>query len=81
MQKEGISQEDIQLTCYQNALSVYGQSGQFNESDWKQDIQLLGALNIPIGKNGTEYGGIRGLQTGQYLSSGPSVFVQLAWYF
>lgn len=40
MQKEGISNKDIQLTCYQNALSVYGQSGQFNESDWKQDIKV-----------------------------------------
>ena len=38
MQKEGVSPEDIHLTCYQNALSVYGQSGQFNEADWKQDI-------------------------------------------
>jgi len=40
MQKEGISKEDIHLTCYQNALSVYGQSGQFNESDWNKDIHI-----------------------------------------
>ena len=40
MEKAGISKEDIHLTCYQNALSVYGQSGQFNESDWKQDILI-----------------------------------------
>jgi predicted metal-dependent TIM-barrel fold hydrolase len=38
MQKEGVSKEDIHLTCYQNALSVYGQSGQFNEKDWNQDL-------------------------------------------
>lgn len=38
MVKEGVSAEDIHLTCYQNALSVYGQSGQFNEADWKQDL-------------------------------------------
>lgn len=38
MKKEGVSKEDIHLTCYQNALSVYGQSGQFNEKDWKQDL-------------------------------------------
>ena len=38
MEKEGVSKEDIHLTCYQNALSVYGQSGQFNEADWKQDL-------------------------------------------
>ena len=40
MKKEGISKKDIHLTCYQNALSIYGQSGQFNESDWKQDIHI-----------------------------------------
>ncbi|MFT6443435.1 MAG: putative metal-dependent TIM-barrel fold hydrolase [Salibacteraceae bacterium] len=38
MAQEGVSAEDIHLTCYQNALSVYGQSGQFNEEDWKQNL-------------------------------------------
>lgn len=38
MAQEGVSKEDIHLTCYQNALSVYGQSGQFNEEDWKKDV-------------------------------------------
>lgn len=38
MAQEGVSKEDIHLTCYQNALDVYGQSGQFNEEDWKQDL-------------------------------------------
>jgi hypothetical protein len=49
--------------------------------DWKQDIQLLSALNIPIGPNGSEYGGIEADQDGRYLSTGVTVFVQLAWYF
>lgn len=40
MEKEGVSKEDIHLTCYQNALSVYGQSGQFNEKDWRQDLHV-----------------------------------------
>ncbi len=34
MAKSGIKEEDIRLTCYQNALTVYGKSGQMNESDW-----------------------------------------------
>ena len=38
MLKEGVSKEDVILTCYQNALTIYGQSGQFNEKDWKQDL-------------------------------------------
>lgn len=34
MKTRGISEQDIVLTCYKNALDVYGQSGQFNEADW-----------------------------------------------
>jgi predicted metal-dependent TIM-barrel fold hydrolase len=34
MRERGISEQDIILTCYKNALDVYGQSGQFNEADW-----------------------------------------------
>ncbi len=49
--------------------------------DWKQDIQLLAALNIPIGPNGSEYGGIDAGLPGLYVSTGPSLFAQLAWYF
>ncbi|MGB7451414.1 MAG: hypothetical protein WBM36_04725 [Lysobacterales bacterium] len=49
--------------------------------DWKQDIQLLAALNLPIGPDGSEYGGIDSVRPGLYISTGPSLFVQLAWYF
>jgi hypothetical protein len=49
--------------------------------DLVQDLQLLAALNLPIGPNGTEFGGIDSGFEGLYLSSGPSVFTQLAWYF
>ena len=34
MAEQGVSPEDIKLTCYQNALDAYGQSGQMSESDW-----------------------------------------------
>lgn len=34
MLARGISKEDVHLTCYANAVTAYGQSGQFNESDW-----------------------------------------------
>jgi hypothetical protein len=49
--------------------------------DWKQNLLVLGALNIPIGPNGTEYGGIEAPIEGHYFSTGPSLFAQLAWYF
>jgi predicted metal-dependent TIM-barrel fold hydrolase len=32
--ERGISEDDIGLTCYRNALAAYGQSGQINEADW-----------------------------------------------
>ena len=36
MLERGIAPEHVNATCYANALAVYGQSGQFNESDWTQ---------------------------------------------
>jgi len=49
--------------------------------DWKQNIQLLAALNLPIGPGGTEYGGVDAEIPGLYVSTGSSLFTQLAWYF
>jgi len=49
--------------------------------DWKQDIQILAALNVPIGPDGSEYGGIESEQSGLFIASDASVFAQLAWYF
>lgn len=34
MLERGISREDVDLTCYRNAITAYGQSGQFDEQDW-----------------------------------------------
>ena len=49
--------------------------------DWQQDIQLLGALNIPAGPDGSEYGGIDGPVPGSFFSNDASLFAQFAWYF
>ena len=49
--------------------------------DWKQNLQVLAALNVPVGPKGSEYGGIEAPVEGLYFSTGPSVFAQLAWYF
>jgi len=40
MNERGVSKEDIHLTCYKNALDVYGQSGQFNEADWMKETTI-----------------------------------------
>jgi hypothetical protein len=45
------------------------------------NLTLLGNINIPTGSNGTEFGGISSGQPNLYLSSGPGVFAQFAWYF
>ncbi len=49
--------------------------------DWKQNLLVLGSLNIPIGPDGSEYGGTVSPVEGLYFSTGPSLFAQLAWYF
>ena len=51
------------------------------QNDLKQDLVLLGALNIPWGDSGSEFGGIDTGVPGRYLSSGPGIFIQLNWYF
>jgi hypothetical protein len=45
------------------------------------NMTFLGSLNLPIGPNGTEFGGIDAGLPGRYLSRGAGVFAQLAWYF
>ena len=49
--------------------------------DLKQDLQILAALSLPVGPDGTEYGGIDSGIPDKQLSSGASIFAQLAWYF
>ena len=44
------------------------------------NMTFLGSLNVPLGRNGSEFGGIES-SSGQYLASGPGVFAQFAWYF
>jgi len=49
--------------------------------DWKQDLQLLTAVSFPVGPDGSEYGGMDAVQPGMYISTGPALFAQLAWYY
>ena len=46
-----------------------------------ENLALLGAVTIPVGPNGTEYGGIPTANSNQYLSRDWGVFMQLGWYF
>ncbi len=47
----------------------------------REDMEFIGALNIPIGPDGSEYGGIALNMPGLFLSTDASLFAQLAWYF
>ena len=49
--------------------------------DWQENLVALVALNLPIGPSGSEFGGIESPVQGLYLSTGASLFGQLAWYF
>lgn len=51
------------------------------QNDLKQDLVLLGAVGLPLGPTGTEFGGIETEVPGLSLSRGPSLFLQLNWYF
>jgi hypothetical protein len=44
------------------------------------NVTFLGSVNVPVGPSGSEFGGIDA-GNGLYLSSGPGVYAQLAWYF
>ena len=52
-----------------------------SQYDLAQDWQLLLAGNLPFGSQGTEFGGLDSPVDGLQLSSGPSLFAQLAFYF
>jgi predicted metal-dependent TIM-barrel fold hydrolase len=36
----GISEQEVKLACYQNALDAYGQSGQMKEEDWLDPMTI-----------------------------------------
>jgi len=45
------------------------------------NAELLAALNLPLGPDGSEFGGIASGVPGRYLSTDLSLFLQFAWYF
>jgi hypothetical protein len=51
------------------------------QNDLSENLQLWSAVNIPVGADGTEFGGAASAVPELYLSAGPSVSVQLVWYW
>jgi hypothetical protein len=53
----------------------------FSRHDLAQDLQLLLALNLPEGREGSEFGGIESSIDDKPVAIGASIFAQMAWYF
>ena len=51
------------------------------QNSLSDNMTLLGAFNVPIGAEGSEFGGPESGTPGLYFSSGPSASLQLNWYF
>lgn len=45
------------------------------------DMTLLGSINLPLGPDGSEFGGVETGLPDRFLSNGPGAFLQFAWYF
>lgn len=46
-----------------------------------ENLEFIGAINVPVGPAGSEFGGIELQMPGEYASTDLSLFAQLAWYF
>ncbi len=53
----------------------------FSQHDLAQDVQLLIAVNLPRGDDGSEFGGPDSTVADRPLAVDASLFAQLAWYF
>lgn len=68
-------------TVLMNAADPSGLVQLVTQYSLSDSMTLLGSLNIPLGNNGSEFGGIESGLPGRYLSTEAGVFAQLAWYF
>ena len=69
-----------------NLLDNSGLAQVVTQYDLEQNVQLLFALNLPFGADGTEFGGLDTSSLGipsqeKQLSNGPGLFLQLAYFF
>ncbi len=51
------------------------------QNDLRENLLLVTSVGLPIGANGTEFGGLDTEIPNLYLSSGPSLVIQLGWYW
>jgi hypothetical protein len=68
-------------TLLMNAADPSGLLQLVSQYSLSDNMLLLGSLNIPVGSNGSEFGGVPSEVPGRYVSRGAGIFAQLAWYF
>lgn len=49
--------------------------------DASDNLRLTAVIALPMGSYGSEYRGLSTATPNEFLSTGPSVFAQIAWYF
>ena len=49
--------------------------------DWKENLQLFGAVSLPLGSDGTEFGGLAISENAAYLSNEWQLLAKAAYYF
>jgi hypothetical protein len=49
--------------------------------DAAESMRVTGVIGVPVGADGTEYGGLASPVQQQFFSTGASAYLQLAWYF
>jgi hypothetical protein len=49
--------------------------------DWKHNLNFIAGFAVPIGPEGSEFGGVPTDTPGVYLSSGTSLYAQIAYFF
>jgi len=68
----------LALTNLQDPSALFQITAQGSLSD---DAVFVATLSVPAGPAGSEFGGIEAGPPDRTLARGPSVFLQLAWYF
>ena len=51
------------------------------QNDLRENLVLVSSVSLPLGADGTEYGGLDTEIPNLYLSSGPSLVIQIGWYW
>ena len=81
-QVDGSERQLVGAGVHQPAFSPDGDWLAVNgEQSLRENLLLWSSLGMPVGTDGTEFGGADFGVPGRYLSAGPSASVRLVWYW